>query len=94
MFAVYVRLWPTLSIWVGQKRVCTPYMTVYYVISLPKIPYIRCLCTALANVKHMGWPEACMCAVYDRILSYFSAKLRYAHHINMALATLVKNEQK
>jgi len=49
-------------------------MTVYYVISLPKIPYICCLCTALANVKHMGWSEACMYTVYDRILCDFPTK--------------------
>jgi len=35
-------------------------MTVYYVISLPKIPYIRCLCTALANVsKWVGQKRVC-----------------------------------
>jgi len=29
--------------WVGQNRLYTPYMTVYFVISLPKIPYIHCI---------------------------------------------------
>jgi len=28
---------------VGQNRIYTPYMTVYLVISLPKIPYINCI---------------------------------------------------
>ena len=26
---------------VGQNRICAPYMTLYLVISLPKIPYIH-----------------------------------------------------
>jgi hypothetical protein len=31
------------KIWVGQDRICTPYMTVCMVISLLKIPYIHCI---------------------------------------------------
>jgi hypothetical protein len=33
----------------GQNRIYTPYMTVYFVISLPKVPYIHRICMALAN---------------------------------------------
>ena len=34
---------------VGHNRVYAPYMTVYLVVSLPKIPCIHCVCTVLAN---------------------------------------------
>jgi hypothetical protein len=34
---------------VGQDRIYTPYMTVYLVISLPKIPYIHRIYVVLAN---------------------------------------------
>jgi len=34
---------------VGQNRINTPYMTVYLVNSLPKIPYIHRIYMVLAN---------------------------------------------
>ena len=34
---------------IGQNRVYTPYMTIYLVISLPKIPYIHRICKVMAN---------------------------------------------
>ena len=34
---------------VGQSRIYTPYMTVYLVISLPKIPYVNRIYMVLAN---------------------------------------------
>ena len=37
---------------VGQNCIYTPYMTVYMVISLPKIPYIHLIYMVLANPKH------------------------------------------
>ena len=40
---------------VGQNRIHTPYMTLYLVISLPKIPYIPCICMVLANPIHQMW---------------------------------------
>jgi len=39
---------------VGQNRIYTPYMTVYMVISLPKIPYIHHIYMVLANPKYLG----------------------------------------
>jgi hypothetical protein len=36
----------------GQNRTNTPYMTVYLVISLPKIPYIHRIYIILANPAH------------------------------------------
>jgi hypothetical protein len=39
---------------VGQNRTCTPYMTVYLVISLPKIPYIH-------RIYIWFWPTLAMC---------------------------------
>jgi len=42
---------PAVMSRVGQNRICTPYMTVYLVISLPKILFIHRIrmCMALAN---------------------------------------------
>jgi len=40
---------------VGQNCIYTPYMTVYLVISLPKIPYIHRIYMVLANPNHDGW---------------------------------------
>jgi len=38
---------------VGQNRIYTPYMAVYLVIFLPKIPYIHRICMALANPTYV-----------------------------------------
>jgi len=38
---------------VGQNRIYTPYMTVYLVIPLPKIPYIHRIYMVLANPKYI-----------------------------------------
>ena len=38
---------------VGQYRIYAPYMPVYLVISLPKIPYIHRICMVLANPNGM-----------------------------------------
>ena len=38
---------------VGQNRIYTPYMTVYLVISLPKIPYIHRIYMVLANPMYL-----------------------------------------
>jgi len=37
---------------VGQNRIYTPYMTVYFMISLPKIPYIHRIYMVLANPRY------------------------------------------
>jgi len=37
---------------VGQNRIYTPYMTVYLVVSLPKIPYIHRIHRVLANPSY------------------------------------------
>jgi hypothetical protein len=37
---------------VGQNRIYTPYMTVYLVISLPKIPYVNRIYMVLANPSY------------------------------------------
>ena len=39
---------------VGQNRIYVPYMTVYMVISLPKIPYMHRIYMVLANPKYTG----------------------------------------
>jgi hypothetical protein len=38
---------------VGQNRMYTPYMTVYLVISQPKLPYIHCICMVLVNPSYV-----------------------------------------
>ena len=45
----------TLTWRVGQNRIYTPYMTVYSVVPLPKIPYIHRICTWF-------WPTLLVCA--------------------------------
>jgi hypothetical protein len=37
---------------VGQNRIYTPFVTVYLVISLPKIPYVNRIYMVLANPGH------------------------------------------
>jgi hypothetical protein len=37
----------------GQNRIYIPYMTVYLVICLPKIPYIHRIYMVLANPRHL-----------------------------------------
>ena len=39
---------------VGQNRIYTPYMTVYLVVFLPKIPYIYRIYMVLANSRYIG----------------------------------------
>jgi len=39
---------------VGQNRIYTPYMTVYLVISLPKIPYIHRIYMVLTNPTYVS----------------------------------------
>jgi hypothetical protein len=39
---------------VGQNRVYTPYMTVYLMISLPKVPYTHRIYMVLANPIYVG----------------------------------------
>ena len=51
-----VRLNRHYSVWLisraGQNRIYTPYMTVYLLISLPKIPYTNRIYMVLANPTH------------------------------------------
>jgi hypothetical protein len=44
---------------VGQNRIYTPYMAVYLVIPLPKIPYINRIYMVLANPKHLLCHRIC-----------------------------------
>jgi hypothetical protein len=53
---------------VGQNRIYTPYITVYWMISLPKIPYIYRIYMVLANPSfvisypcvHCIWVYGCV----------------------------------
>ena len=45
----YVRFGQNYRCGVGQNRIYTPYVTVYLLISLPKLPYIHCVYMVLAN---------------------------------------------
>jgi hypothetical protein len=60
MYTVYVFM-------VGQNRICTLYMTVYLMISLPKLPYVHRICI-------YGWPESYIYTAYDRLYGDFPAK--------------------
>jgi len=44
--------------WVGQNRIHTLYKNMYLVISLPKIPYIHCMCVWF-------WPTLCMVHAFE-----------------------------
>jgi hypothetical protein len=65
---MYIQFWPTLLVHavsvplaqgkcemcrIGQNRIYTPYMTVYLVISLPKLPYIHRIYMVLANPRNV-----------------------------------------
>jgi len=54
---------------VGYNRIFTPYMTVYLVISLPKIPYIHRIFLYIRF-----WPTLYIYTVCDRIFGDFPAK--------------------
>ena len=52
---IYVWFWPTLHMHkVGQDRMYTPYLTVYWVISLP-IYHIHTVYMVLANPTHITY---------------------------------------
>ena len=44
--------WRSVIFRVGQNRIYTPYMTVYLVVFLPKIPYIYRIYMVLANSSY------------------------------------------
>ena len=48
---------------VGQNRIYTPYMTVYFVISLPKVPYVHRIYMVLANPSYEARVLGYLCAV-------------------------------
>jgi hypothetical protein len=60
---------------VGQNCIYTPYMTVYLVISLPKVPYIHRIYMVLANPTHASLYEG---AAGGADATNFSASL-HAH---------------
>jgi len=53
MYTIYVHRTRRYIYRVGQNRIYTPYMTVYFVMSLPKIPYIHRIYMVLANPIYM-----------------------------------------
>jgi hypothetical protein len=69
---------------VGQNRICAPYLTVYLVISLPKVPYIHRIYMVLANPIYAVYsPEPYIYAVSDRIIGDFPAiNNEYAPYIS------------
>ena len=57
---------------VGQNRIYTPYMTVYLVISLPKIPYTHRIYMVMASPIHThrhDVPEPDLCAAVPSMLN-------------------------
>jgi len=58
-FTVYIYI---LIYWVGQNHIYTLYMTVYLVVSLPRIPYIHRIYMVLANPIYIyGSGQPCKC---------------------------------
>ena len=45
---------------VGHDNLYIPYLTVYLVISLPKIPYIHCIFIGLGDPAYVQAPRICM----------------------------------
>ena len=56
---------------VGQDREHAPYMTLYLVLSLPKIPYLHCIYKVLANPMYMR--------VYDTPVVFSSKQPKLSH---------------
>jgi len=54
---------------VGQKRMYTPYMTVYFVKPLPKVPYIHRVYMVLANPTCKGTSRPCSACICHHILA-------------------------
>jgi len=57
---------------VGQNRICTPYMTVYLVISPPKIPYVYG--SGQPTLSDIGLAKPYIYTVNVRIFGDFPAK--------------------
>jgi len=66
---------------VGQNRTRSPYMTVYLMIFLPKIPYIHRIYMVLANPTHV---------VISRLLVPTKVRRIYAVPLHKALTALVR----
>jgi hypothetical protein len=79
---------------VGQNRIYTPCMTIYLVISLPKIPFIYApymtiyLVISLPKMPYMhriymvlANPTYVLHTVYDRVFGDVPAKVPYTHRI-------------
>ena len=69
---------------VGQNRIYAPYMTVYLVISLPKIPYIHRIYMVLANPSNALLIHFCLASLS---LSFFGSffKLKNPTHSHSGL---------
>jgi len=62
-----------ISIRVGQNRIYAPYMTVYMVISVPKIPYMHYIYMVLANpTQQTLCPHLCLCVCEQFVLSKYT----------------------
>ena len=68
---------------VGQNRIYTPYMTVYLVISLPKILYIHRIYTRFWPTLQM-WHYRC-----QQIAKFFQGALQMRHLFKMSLLLVV-----
>jgi len=61
---------------VGQNRIYTPYMTVYFLISLPKILYIHRIYMVLANPMYVAFTVCHICCMSHLLYVTFAV-----HHI-------------
>ena len=60
---------------VGQNRIYTPYMTVYFVFSLPKVPHIHRIYMVLANPRHL----CALCSLTEHSFVHEKACTNYGH---------------
>ena len=75
---------------VGQNRIYTPYLTVYLVISLPKIPYVHRIYMVLANPINEQCDE-CVCMLMGTMCSVLCAhrsqtRCKHAHVVTYVRA--------
>ena len=66
---IIMAVWSCVNGRVSQNRIYAPYMTVYLVISLPKIPYIHRIYIVLANPSQVSMVGLARTTIYIRCIN-------------------------
>ena len=74
---------------VGQNRIYTPYMTVYLVISLPKIPYVDRVYMVLANPIHISCFQLAMTPMAQILLEWHNCCLQDSYHVRAVCMSFI-----